>query len=54
MRLLRAALVALFVVGSEVLAAPAAVGVADWDRDRIDPLKSEVSVDDAGDAELGI
>ncbi|KXJ78369.1 hypothetical protein RP20_CCG004851 [Aedes albopictus] len=46
MRLLRAALVALFVVGSDVLAAPAAVGVADWDRDRIDPLKSEDSFSD--------
>lgn len=48
MRLLQAALVALFVVGSEVLAAPVAVGIdccadRDRDQDRIDPLKSEVS-----------
>ncbi|XP_065091334.1 uncharacterized protein LOC135712296 [Ochlerotatus camptorhynchus] len=50
MRLLRATLVALFVVGSEVLATPvAAVAIGccgDRDRDRIDPLKSEDSFSD--------
>ncbi|XP_055548834.1 uncharacterized protein LOC129732210 [Wyeomyia smithii] len=38
MRLLRAALVALFLAGTELLAAPLA---ADRDRDRIDPLNSQ-------------
>ncbi|XP_062544690.1 uncharacterized protein LOC134211634 [Armigeres subalbatus] len=51
MRLVRAALVALVFLGSEVLAAPAAAGVGcctdwGWERDGIDPLKSEDSFSD--------
>ncbi|XP_055587690.1 uncharacterized protein LOC129740111 [Uranotaenia lowii] len=45
MRLLKAALMALVVMGSEVLAAPCCRGSADYDpeMDRIDPVKSEDS-----------
>ncbi|KAL1396449.1 hypothetical protein pipiens_010501 [Culex pipiens pipiens] len=43
MRLLRAALVTLFVVGTDVLTVPPVAARSITDQDRIDPLQSEVS-----------
>ncbi|KAL1401694.1 hypothetical protein pipiens_019995, partial [Culex pipiens pipiens] len=41
MRLLRAALVTLFVVGTDVLTVPPVAARSITDQDRIDPLQSE-------------
>ncbi|XP_039448162.1 uncharacterized protein LOC120427343 [Culex pipiens pallens] len=46
MRLLRAALVTLFVVGTDVLTVPPVAARSITDQDRIDPLKSEDSLSD--------